>query len=653
MGTSPPDMFANETQVTSNETANSTGSSVPENNSCNNANLIAHAQNFDIATIPTVNYQCDGAYTGSANSSNSPLVPSQDNVKSVNYRSSEKLIEPGPSTLFIVPLQQEQQEQQQTLLPSPAFLQQHLHTDNSESSTLAQLISQQIIENPSTEPRVDSIDETPLSSLPLITQSQTSSRAPPPPQLSLSPIPIFTSADEPPPYSPTHTILPHYFSLEPIPIRTYIIKDSTSIPFLYDFWLCTTPQGASPGLLFQERGLSQTQNELKYCIIRPQHTDRTAFPQSGISAQNAYFVPALALVAVNYPSRWIWWGTEALQMVVFGRQLKNIIMEWKWKHGRLRIGGPIVHRLIGCSFQITPERKYCWKQGSGRRRPATTTATAGMRQNRTSQQRSNNTDRRGERATGGGWFGSFFSRSTPSRSPGNTSDVPANGVPMDHVRITIPPIPSAETNSPIDLPAPEPPSLGDSVPLSEQEVAIDTENDEGDEAGCYHCREENSIGITGRVVAVYRPGRLANRARDRPAASPKLEIYTELGERCETALMLMCVRLDDLFMLIPDAKKGPFVPSPGHEGYRGESIERSTDGTNTQQGNNAEGFNSASNYVGIDTIDGDNRSEMSALKRLLGRRGAWKAWLKWFVAAILIAVVVILVLKSKVSNPSK
>ncbi|KAF9353788.1 hypothetical protein BGX26_008432 [Mortierella sp. AD094] len=212
---------------------------------------------------------------------------------------------------------------------------------------------------------------------------------------------------------------------------------------------------------------------------------------------------------------------------------------------------------------------------------------------------------------------------------------------MNHVQIAISSTPSPETSNSVDPSAP--PTLGDNVPLSEQEAAADLHDYDDEEVGCYHCREENSIGVTGRIVAVYRPGRPANRARDRPAASPKLEIYTELGERCETAMMLMCVRLDDLFMSIPDEKKGPFVSNPGQGNI----------GANTQQGHDAGGANVAATDTEAENgsvMTGDNQSELSTLKRLLRRHGAWRVWLKWIVAAILIAIVVILIFKSKFSR---
>ncbi|KAG0262908.1 hypothetical protein BGZ95_003937, partial [Linnemannia exigua] len=404
---------------------------------------------------------------------------------------------------------------------------------------------------------------------------------------------MFTSADEPPPYSPTHTILPHYFELEPIPVRTYIIKDATGFPFLYDFWLISTTQSSSSrpqSVFLQERGLSpQHQAELKYSIIRPQHTDRTALPITGPGATNAYFTPALALVADNYPSRWIWWGTEALQMVVFGRQLKNIIMEWRWKHGRTRFGGPIAHRLVGCSFQIAPDRRYCWKAGSGKLR--STTAQQARSRLRQQQQRarasgvvwdnllnasaSNNdgtfstpptqqAGRATERGGGGsgGWFGGLFGRARrPSRSNTEPAELTTVDITLDSVHVHAP---SSEAPSVIQESVEQ-----DNPPLSAQESVIDStidgstedEDDDDDEAGCYHCREESTTAFLGRIVAVYKPGRPANRARDRAATSRKLEIFTEVGERCETAMMLMCTRLDDLFMSIPATKRGSLVTS--------------------------------------------------------------------------------------------
>ncbi|KAF9208179.1 hypothetical protein BGZ49_009576, partial [Haplosporangium sp. Z 27] len=503
--------------ATLNETSDSQSSPAQESNlECENVNV--HEKDPDNTCLPTLSQRMDIDNDIGHPSNN--LIPQPLNSSD---RSSKELTSSCQSSHQIHPsLQLQDQEQQQQHEEdrekkeiSPARSQQ-IQIDEAGPSTLAQLLAPQTVAEPSSADLRS--DSAPISSL-LSTNNQiSSSRAPPPPQLSLSPTPLFTSADEPPPYSPTHTILPHYFSLEPIPIRSYIIQDSASIPFLYDFWLCTTPQSASPGLLFQQRGLSQTSNQLKYCIIRPQHTDRTAFPPAGSSGQDAYFIPALALVAANYPSRWIWWGTEALQMVVFGST--------------------------------------------------------------------------------------------------NTSRVSTNDVPMNHISVTIPPTQSSETSN-----SSEPAALsavGDNVPLSEQEAIIDLREDEDEETGCYHCREENSIGVTGRIVAVYRPGRPANRARDRPASSPKLEIFTELGERCETVMMLMCVRLDDLFMSIPDEKKGPFV-SPG-----GRGLDGSPNDSNPQHGNDVEGTTITTGENGTEggaVIDGDNQSELSAFKRILGSHG--------------------------------
>lgn len=519
-----------------------------------------------------------------------------------------------------------------------------------------------------------------------------------PPPLNLPPSPtvfsaMFTSADEPPPYSPTHTILPHYFELEPIPVRTYIIKDSNGVPFLYDFWLISTTQ-SSPSrpqsVLLQERGLSpQHQAELKYSIIRPQHTDRTALPITG--ATNAYFIPALALVADHYPSRWIWWGTEALQMVVFGRQHKNVIMEWRWKHGRTRIGGPVVHRLVGASFQIAPDRRYCWKMGSGKR----TTPTAQEARSRLQQQQRQSRAfgagstrplsqilstqgggiAEGGVSGGGGWFGSFFGRSRqPIRQSTETAEPPSSTTANIALASVIVHSPTSPTfNIPELVVTQENPSL------SEQESAIDRATDDNDEdddeMGCYHCREEGSTGFLGRIVAVYKPGRPANRARDRPASSRKLEIFTEVGERCETAMMLMCTRLDDLFMSLPAQKKGPFVTSRpvavgsnssgggGGDGTAsGQQQQATTAGVN---GNNSEandgtraegavGGGGGATGDGLD-IGGPNTpglattagTSISFTKRLIGTRRDWFFRLKWVIAAILIAVVLVLVLKPK------
>ncbi|KAF9960816.1 hypothetical protein BGZ72_005822 [Mortierella alpina] len=379
--------------------------------------------------------------------------------------------------------------------------------------------------------------------------------APSPLSLSLGSTSLFTplptAADHPPPYSPTHTILPHYFSLEPIPLRSYLIKDSASMPFLYDFYLCaTTSTSASPTLQLQERGLAPQlhQSELKYCIIRPQRTDRTAIPITNTLGPNTDldFIPALALVAANYPARWIWWGTEALQMVVFGRQLKNVIMEWKWKHGET--------------------------EGSMPQEPEIST----------------------------------------------------------HV---------------------------DGIPLSMQEATADGSDEDDEELGCYHCREESPSGAIGRIVAVYKPGRPADRARDRPATYRRLEIYTEVGDRCETAMMLMCTRLDDLFMSIPEEKKtGVFVSN--HRSSEGvianstaiggpDSADGAAEGNNFGP-ENGEDAGRAARVEGR-VVASDQRSEISVLKRLFAGQYTWRSWLKWTVAAILIAVVVVL-LKTKMSG---
>ncbi|KAF8933547.1 hypothetical protein BGZ58_006268 [Dissophora ornata] len=526
---------------------------------------------------------------------------------------------------------------------------------------------------PLSEPVPEDPAEAPSSSTP----SHVRPRVEPLLPLSLGQLPTFTSADEPPPYSPTHTILPHYFSLEPIPVRTYIIKDSAALPFLYDFWLCSTTQQPSSSrpqsqaLQLQERGLSPQhhRNELKYCLIRPQHTDRTAIPVTSSSAPNTYFIPALALVAANYPARWIWWGTEALQMVVFGRQLKNIIMEWRWRHGRARIGGPIVHRLVGCSFRVTPERKYCWKQGTGKKRPAN-----GAGHDRTTPQRSRRPGGRESivlqpgpaepfnRVAGNSWFGSFFGRSTATATTGTwasgTSDInpPADDIQLDQVLVTIPPtLGTDEEGVSVDLATvPQ-----ENATLRERETAADIDNDQEDEdeeLGCYHCREESSSGITGRVVAVYKPSRPANRARDRPAMSRKLEIYTELGERCETAMMLMCMRLDDLFMSIPDDRKGPFVSTRSSPGQGGGADAPTGEGgaeTNYAQGlGEGEGGANGSPAEGEGGVNNGQRSDVLVMKRILGGRNAWRLWLKWIIGVILIAVVVVLILKPKLTHSS-
>ncbi|KAG0256411.1 hypothetical protein BG011_004577 [Mortierella polycephala] len=449
------------------------------------------------------------------------------------------------------------------------------------------------------------------------------------------------------------------------------------MPFLYDFWLCTTTSTGStsrpqsPTIQLQERGLShqQHQNELKYCLIRPQRTDRTAFPMTTASGPNAYFIPALALVAANFPSRWIWWGTEALQMVVFGRLQKNVIMEWKWRHGRTRIGGPIVPRLIGCSFRVVPEIRYCWKIGSGKRRQGVTGTM--MQQQRQQQQNhgggtssdSNRGNRRGRsnpnavapvlleqsmnRTAGGSssWFTSFFTRTTPS--PASTSAIVGaeDDVAMGQVRIPMP------SNSAVEGESSNQQETGTNVHGNEDSNVDDFD----EEVGCYHCREESSSGVMGRIVAVYKPGRPANRARDRPATSRRLEIYTEIGERCETAIMLMCMRLDDLFLSIPEQKKmGPFDGADGHVGQTAEGgadVERES-GNPRDEGSNGGETEEGVRQDSMADADGGTRQTSSQygvrllmLKRLYGGRGAWKSWAKWIVAAILIAVVVVLILK--------
>lgn len=184
----------------------------------------------------------------------------------------------------------------------------------------------------------------------------------------------------------------------------------------------------------------------------------------------------------------------------------------------------------------------------------------------------------------------------------------------------------------------------------EQETSTSISNgpDEDDEElGCYHCREESPTGIIGRIVAVYRPSRPANRARDRPAMSSRLEIFAELGERCETAMMFMCMRLDDLFTSIPAERKGLFATarSPNESGSQNPTIDPAGGaGTETNythgDGNGVRGEN------GSQARD-EQRLEVSIMKRLLGSRDTWKTRLKLVVAAILIVVVLVLVLKPK------
>ncbi|KAF9163525.1 hypothetical protein DFQ26_002449 [Actinomortierella ambigua] len=511
--------------------------------------------------------------------------------------------------------------------------------------------------------------------------------------------PIFNPADTPPPYSPTHTILPHYFSLVPIPIRSYTIKESSTLPSLLDFWLHTTSshnnnsssstRPSSPAqerLQLQERGQPRQTGgpELKYSLIRPTQSDRTAIPPGHPSFTQDTFIPPWALVKADFPARWIWWGTEALHLVVFGRQLKNVYMEWRWRRSRSRIGGPVITRLIGCSFRITPERGYCWRQGTGRATNLTMTTPPPSRQR--SRLHRSSTETRATRSAhtviemgnegggGGGssthWnsgraanlqdddlsasrssrgSGSFFSRLFPSRSRSSTVSAAAAAAttavapsistsPSPSPQATPPPTITVSPSSPTSvelqrLPSVSSPShpledstvyttgeppggdilgpadrvsilhrldsrgsvvalsdiaeedLGRNLPpashnagdadgdghqdshshiynhshnndvhYEEEDDDDDNDTDDDDEVGVYHCREESIEGVPGRLVAVYRPARAANRAQDLAARSCKLEIYAEIGERCETALMFMCSRLDDLFMAIPESK---------------------------------------------------------------------------------------------------
>jgi len=215
-------------------------------------------------------------------------------------------------------------------------------------------------------------------------------------------------------------------------------------------------------------------------------------------------------------------------------------------------------------------------------------------------------------------------------------------------------------------------AVQENLPLSEQESAINSaidarsEEDE-DEMGCYHCREEGSTGYLGRIVAVYKPGRPANRARDRPARSRKLEIFTEVGERCETAMMLMCTRIDDLFMSVPAQKRGSLVTSRTNRGTVGNSS--GGDGTAGEQPSTAPttgGMDRNDDLVNEGAVDGGGEldqggtgqgqyssssfaaaaasSPVSHTKRLLGTRRDWLFRLRWLLAAILIAVVLVLVL---------
>ncbi|CAO3566628.1 unnamed protein product [Mortierella alpina] len=542
--------------------------------------------------------------------------------------------------------------------------------------------------DPSADTRGEAPASTAPTSMPPTQPSRALQSAPSSLPLSLGSTPLFTplstTGDQPPPYSPTHTLLPHYFSLEPIPLRSYLINDSAAMPFLYDFYLSATTSASrpqSPTLQLQERGLTPQAHpsELKYCIIRPQRTDRTAIPITNTLGPNTDldFIPALALVAANYPARWIWWGTEALQMVVFGRQLKNVIMEWKWKHGRTRIGGPIVHRLIGCSFRVAPDRRYCWRAGSGKQRihvdatgsqPWTAVNAEGHSGGNGGGSRTMGRRHRvrelalpartdlSRTAAGGGWFNSFFTRT----NNGSGAESGPGDVPLNDVRASPSPIPyiaGGETEG-VMSEQPQASSGVNGVPLSVQEATADGSGEVDEELGCYHCREESPSGAIGRIVAVYRPGRPANRARDRPATSRRLEIYAEVGDRCETAMMLMCTRLDDLFMSIPEEKKnGVFLfnngGSDGALGH-GSPVGRSDSPEVAAERNNL-GRESGED-IGVATrpedreLASDQRSEISMFKRLFAGRYTWRAWLKWTVAAILITVVVALIIKPKISG---
>ncbi|KAF9333323.1 hypothetical protein BG006_003772 [Podila minutissima] len=171
--------------------------------------------------------------------------------------------------------------------------------------------------------------------------------------------------------------------------------------------------------------------------------------------------------------------------------------------------------------------------------------------------------------------------------------------------------------------------------------AAESDDDDDEEFGAFHCCEYNSDGITSRIVAIYRPGRPANRARDRPATSRKLEVFTEVGERCETAMMMICARIDDLFMSIPDQKKGPFVSLRSEGGSSG--------GLGASAGSNHDPSDEATDRVVSQRIDeieehvGEAR--VSMLQRIAEDRKAWKQWTKTVTAVVLIALVVILVLK--------
>ncbi|KAG0293658.1 hypothetical protein BGZ98_002090, partial [Dissophora globulifera] len=240
-----------------------------------------------------------------------------------------------------------------------------------------------------------------------------------------------------------------------------------------------------------------------------------------------------------------------------------------------------------------------------------------------------------------------------------TDDI-TNAVPMNDVRINIP---SASADNTDSAPSDSVTLPHENATLSEQEIVADLitdRDDEDEELRCYHCREESPEGVTGRIVAIYRPGRPANRARDRPAVSRRLEIFAELGERCETAMMLMCMRLDDLFMSIPDEKKGPFIPARTSlgQGSGGEVLNGGTEAAAVAAGDeNHEGGNTQSQHpegaesrgedqAGVLAIN-DQRSEVSVMKRILGNRKSWKARIKWTIGAVLIAVVIVLILRPK------
>ncbi|KAG0343265.1 hypothetical protein BG004_005423 [Podila humilis] len=396
----------------------------------------------------------------------------------------------------------------------------------------------------------------------------------------------------------------------------------------------------------QQRGQLPTHyNELKYSVIRPVHTDRTAIPITSTAAPNAYFLPAVALVSAGQPTRWIWWGTEALQMVVFGRQLKNIFMEWRWKHGRSRIGGPVVSRVIGCSFRVTPERRYCWKQGTGTRRN-TIAAIARQRHNQSrshvqAQDSASATNVMPNRLMGGsGWFGSFFA----SRS--NAISASENNLPMVTVE-----------SGPVRVVV-SPPQLDSSVDVvsSVNEPDISTTDSyhddfDGGEVGAYHCREEDSEGITGRIVAIYKPGRPANRALDRPATSQKLEIFVEVGERCETAMMLMCARIDDLFMSIPDQKRAPLVSILDDGGSNARMNTPAGSDINVNPSAEAGEGGLEQDLIGTNVnVEEGQRVQATFWSVFLGDRRAWKQRTKWITCAVLVVVVILLVLKPKLDR---